>query len=73
MASAVGSRFVPHESRDPLSTTTFGEGEQIEATLDLGTEQILVGCGDSGTHDGGVGMLQALGIIFLDAANKELS
>ncbi len=73
MASAAGLKFVPQESRDPLSTTTFGVGELIKAALDSGAERILVGCGDSGTNDGGVGMAQALGIKFLDAVGKELS
>ncbi|RUR77890.1 glycerate kinase [Chlorogloeopsis fritschii PCC 9212] len=72
MAAAAGLRLVPRDARDPLKTTTYGVGELIKAALDAGAEQILVGCGDSGTNDGGAGMAQALGIRLLDAAGNEL-
>ena len=72
MASAAGLRLVPKEARDPLRTTTYGVGELIIAALDSGVDRILVGCGDSGTNDGGMGMVQALGGRFLDAVGNEL-
>jgi len=72
IASAAGLRLVPIEARDPLYTTTYGVGELIEAVLDAGAKRILIGCGDSGTNDGGVGMAEALGIRFLDAKGKKL-
>lgn len=66
MASASGLSLVPKKLRDPLKTTTYGVGELIKATLNSGAERLLIGCGDSGTNDGGAGMAQALGINFLD-------
>jgi len=36
-------------------------------------EKLLIGCGDSGTNDGGAGMAQALGIRLLDAAGEDLA
>ncbi|MDJ0718702.1 MAG: glycerate kinase [Prochloraceae cyanobacterium] len=72
MAAAAGLRLVPPQVRDPLVTTTYGVGELIKASLDAGAEQILFGCGDSGTNDGGAGMAQALGVRLLDAAGQEL-
>jgi glycerate kinase len=72
MASAAGLRLVPREARDPGVTTTYGVGELIRAALDAGAEKVLVGCGDSGTSDGGAGMLQALGGRLLDVAGREL-
>ncbi|NDJ23382.1 glycerate kinase [Nostoc sp. B(2019)] len=72
MAAAAGLRLVPRDARDPLKTTTYGVGELIKAALDAGVERILVGCGDSGTNDGGAGMAQALGIRLLDAAGNSL-
>jgi glycerate 2-kinase len=72
MAAAAGLRLVPREVRNPLVTTTYGVGELIKAALDEGAERILVGCGDSGTNDGGAGMAQALGIRLLDAEGKEI-
>jgi glycerate kinase len=72
MAAAAGLRLVPRDQRDPLCTTTYGVGELIAAALDAGAERILVGCGDSGTNDGGAGMAQALGVRLLDAAGQPL-
>ncbi len=67
MAAAAGLRLVPRDKRDPLTTTTYGVGELIAAVLDQGIERLLVGCGDSGTNDGGVGMAQALGVRLQEA------
>ncbi len=72
MAAAAGLRLVPQDCRNPLITTTFGVGELIRAALDAGAERILVGCGDSGTNDGGAGAAQALGVRLLDAQGHEL-
>lgn len=72
MAAAAGLRLVPPEKRDPLITTTYGVGELIKAALDAGAEKILVGCGDSGTNDGGAGMAQALGVKLLDEAGNQI-
>lgn len=73
MAAAAGLRHVPVDQRDPLRTTTHGVGELIAAALDQGARRILVGCGDSGTNDGGAGMAQALGARLLDAEGEEIS
>lgn len=73
MAAAAGLRLVPRQMRNPLITTTYGVGELIKAALDAGAERILIGCGDSGTNDGGAGAAQALGIRLLDCENAPLS
>ena len=72
MAAAAGLRLVPRGVRDPSVTTTYGVGELILAALDAGAGRILVGCGDSGTSDGGAGMAQALGIRLLDRDGRDL-
>ena len=72
MAAAAGLRLVPPEVRNPLITTTYGVGELIKAALDAGAERILVGCGDSGTNDGGAGMAQALGVKLLDETGNQI-
>lgn len=71
MAAVAGLKLVPRHQRNPLKTTTYGVGELIVAALNLGINNILIGCGDSGTSDGGAGMAQALGIRFLDK-NKQI-
>ncbi|MCI9888480.1 glycerate kinase [Micrococcales bacterium 31B] len=72
MAAAAGLRLVPRELRDPTATTTRGVGELILAALDAGATRLLIGCGDSGTSDGGAGLVQALGGRILDAAGAEI-
>ncbi|MEE4378116.1 MAG: glycerate kinase [Candidatus Competibacteraceae bacterium] len=72
MAAAAGLHLVPRDSRDPLCTTTYGVGQLIKAALDAGAERILVGCGDSGTNDGGAGAAQALGARLLDEVGADL-
>lgn len=72
MAAAAGLTLVPREVRDPSSTTTYGVGQLVGAAMDAGAERILIGCGDSGTTDGGAGMAQALGVRLLDAAGREI-
>lgn len=72
MAAVAGLSLVPRERRDPGATTTYGVGELIRAALGTGVRRILVGCGDSGTCDGGAGALQALGARLLTARGYEL-
>jgi glycerate kinase len=67
MAAAAGLALVSRGQRDPGATTSYGVGQLITAALNAGAERILVGCGDSGTCDGGAGALQALGARISDA------
>ena len=70
MAAAAGLKLVPQSERNPLKTTTYGVGELMMAALDMGVDNILIGCGDSGTSDGGSGMAEALGVRFLDQSQQ---
>lgn len=72
MAAASGLHLVPVEKRNPLLTTSYGTGELIKHALDCGVENIILGIGGSATNDGGVGMLQALGMQFLNAEDKSI-
>lgn len=72
MAVVAGLKNVPLNQRDPLKTSTYGVGEMILNALDHGAERILIGCGDSGTSDGGVGMAQAVGVRFFDKNQKSV-
>ncbi|MCQ9124054.1 glycerate kinase [Rodentibacter caecimuris] len=72
MAAASGLHLVPPEKRNPLITTSYGTGELIKHALDLGVEKFILGIGGSATNDGGVGMLQALGMQCLDAQGKQI-
>ena len=73
MAAASGLPLLSEEERNPLKTTTYGTGEMIADALGRGCRKILMGIGGSATNDAGVGMMQALGFRFFDAAGEELS
>jgi glycerate 2-kinase len=66
MAQAAGLPLVPLDRRDPMVTTSRGVGELIRLALDLGVSRCIIGLGGSGTIDGGLGLLEALGVRFLD-------
>ena len=52
--------------KNPLNTSTYGTGELIRHALDAGFRKFIIGLGGSATNDGGAGILQALGMRFLD-------
>ena len=72
MATASGLPLVPQDKRNPSKTTTYGTGQLIEAALDEGCRNLIIGIGGSATNDGGVGMAQALGAKFLDQHGEEV-
>lgn len=68
MAQAAGLPMVPYSLRDPRLTTTYGVGELIKNAIENGYRKFIIGIGGSATNDAGIGMLQALGFEFFDAA-----
>ena len=64
MAAASGLALVSGKTMNPLRTTSFGTGELIRHALDRGAQKIILGIGGSATNDAGVGMAQALGVVF---------
>jgi glycerate 2-kinase len=72
MADASGLRLPKQDELNPLKALSTGTGEQVKIALDKGAEKIIIGMGGSATVDGGVGILKALGIRFLDAAGAGL-
>lgn len=66
LAQACGLALLAENERNPLVATSHGLGELITAALDLGATEIIIGIGGSATNDGGIGMAQALGAVFLD-------
>ena len=73
MADASGIRLLKEEELNPLKTSTYGTGELMLRAMDLGVDKIIIGLGGSATVDGGVGILRAIGVRFLDKNGKELS
>ncbi|WP_246939333.1 glycerate kinase [Bacillus pinisoli] len=70
MALISGLPMVPEEKRNPFFTTTYGIGEVILQAVNDGYRNFIIGLGGSATNDGGLGMLQALGVTFLDQDGK---
>lgn len=72
MAQANGIQRLPVQDRNPMLTSSYGAGEMIRAALDQGVSKIIVGIGGSVTNDAGMGMAQALGAQFFDAAGSTI-
>lgn len=72
MAAASGLPLLNISERDPLKTSTYGTGELIKDALKRGCRDFIVGIGGSATNDAGMGMLEALGVKFLDINGKKL-
>lgn len=72
MAAASGLPLLKPEEVNPLKATTFGTGELIKDALDKGCNKIIIGLGGSATNDGGIGMAQALGVLFIDENGNEV-
>ncbi|MCP4324671.1 MAG: glycerate kinase [Psychromonas sp.] len=73
MAAASGLDLVPSELRDPKLTSSYGTGELIKAALDQGINKLIIGLGGSATNDGGIGLLAALGVKFIDKDGQTLA
>lgn len=71
MAAAAGLDLVQPDLA-PLTASTFGVGQLIQAALDAGARTIYLGLGGSSTTDGGAGMLQALGAELLTATGDPI-
>lgn len=73
MAESSGLTLIDMDKLDIMNATSFGFGELIKSALDLGCREIFLCIGGSATNDGGVGMLQALGVSFKDNSGNEIS
>ena len=58
--------------KNPLRATTRGTGELIRAAAEAGAQRIIVGIGGSATNDGGMGLLTAMGMRFLDSDGTQM-
>ncbi len=61
MAAASGLRLLKPDELNPMTATTYGTGQLINAAVARGCRRLIIGVGGSATVDGGAGMLQALG------------
>lgn len=77
MAASSGLPLLSPAERNPLLTSTYGTGELISKALagfsGEKAAKIIVCIGGSATNDGGAGMLQALGVRFLNRFGEEIN
>lgn len=71
MASAAGITLVPDSEKNPILATSYGVGEMINDAIQRGCRNFIIGIGGSVTNDGGIGMLKALGVRFLDENGED--
>ena len=72
MARASGLDLLPGGRKDALGATSLGTGQLMRAALDAGCRRIVLAIGGSASTDGGAGLLQGLGVRFLDNGAEEL-
>jgi len=68
------ARIVGHEASSEssiLERSSYGLGQAILHAMNQGLSSIVVAAGGTGVHDGGVGLLTALGARFLDSEGEE--
>lgn len=73
MANASGMKLLRPEELNPLKTSSYGTGQLIQEAIRLGAKKIFIGVGGSATVDGGVGMLEAMGVCFYDSSGELLA
>jgi glycerate 2-kinase len=66
MAAASGLALLKEDEYDPMKASTYGTGLLIRDAIARGAQKIVLGIGGSATNDGGTGMADALGYMFLD-------
>lgn len=71
-AVGCGLALVSKEKRNPLKTSTYGVGLLIKDAIKRGAKKLIVGIGGTSTNDGGIGMLEALGVLFYDKHHQLL-
>jgi glycerate kinase len=73
VGEAVELASLPPARRDFTSASSRNTGQLMAAAMDRGAGRIIIGCGDSGAYDGGIGMASALGVRFLDSSRAEIT
>ncbi len=65
-ASASGLKLIVENEKDINKSSSYGTGQLILSAINRGVKKIILSLGGSATIDGGSGILNALGINFLD-------
>ncbi len=71
-AQACGLALMAGGELAPLTTSTRGVGELVQAAVRMGAKQVVLGLGGTATTDGGAGLVRALGARLADSDGHEL-
>lgn len=72
MAAASGLAVLPGDRPASLQASSLGTGQLVQAALDLGCTEVVLGVEGSACTDGGAGLLVGLGARLLDARGGDL-
>jgi glycerate 2-kinase len=72
MALASGLELLKDGEKNPDLTSTYGTGILIGDAIKKGYKNIVLFVGGSATNDGGMGMAEALGYVFVDKKEQKL-
>lgn len=70
VAETSGFKSIKGKLKSPLESSSWGLGELIAHNIAQGVRSFIICLGGSATVDGGLGMLQALGLACLDKSGK---
>ncbi len=72
-AVTIGLGLLTETEQNPMDAGSFGLGILVRDALQRGAKNIYIGLGGSAVNEGGVGMLQALGVKILDRNGHEIN
>lgn len=72
VGSVIGLSMVEKDRRAPMYASSYGVGEMLLHAKKRGCKKIILALGGSSTNDGGMGLLEALGVKFYDEENHLL-
>ena len=72
-ASSSGLKLIDENERDINKSSSYGTGQLILSAINRGVKKIILSLGGSATIDGGSGILNALGISFLDKKKVQIN
>lgn len=72
VSTVSGIKWLKEFQKDPWTCSSYGTGELVVKSIELGAKEIVLGLGGSATVDMGTGILRALGFLFLDKDGREI-
>lgn len=72
-AKVCGIDLLSEDELNPFEASTFGIGELINDCISKNKKEIIVGLGGTSTNDMGIGLLEALGVLFFDTNKNKMT